>query len=460
MEERDKIYDLFRRNEHKLAEKPSRRAWDRLEDRLDRHQQQTTRQISGWYRYGGMVAAVMVLVLTASILSIYTQQSDKAQFASADMEMTAGPLLDLPEIGSKSSFLKVVHYQKEYQNHARRIVEGDGSSVLEPRKNNYTKKVAGNRGGIAMNDIKQEEVQQKTKSEYVKTVYDNEDVQTLNDNYAIMDHQDVQMNATQVVIADANLDHGSDISPEMPFEDVEMSKEKEKVDADMSIAGYTTTSSSVSAPPAPSAPTNTGNAPGFLAMEEKTSKTSSAKKKDAKETVRSSVDYELDDVAVEESASMFESEEEIQETPLAQFDWLIGEWVENTSNGQSVEKWERVDDNTFKGNGSLVANGVTIFSEKMEIRKTKSGIYMMINLNNSKKKTKYKLVSEDGRKLLFENKKVDFPNQLILYKNSNDSFTTIMQNDVEQELVPAGDYLQNRNIIVNQQVTRNMKRSK
>ena len=64
MKDNDKIYELFRRHEHKLDEKPSRRAWERLDARLDRHD--ARRVGPGWFKYGGMVAAVAIIATVVS----------------------------------------------------------------------------------------------------------------------------------------------------------------------------------------------------------------------------------------------------------------------------------------------------------------------------------------------------------------------------------------------------------
>ena len=127
MKEKEKIYELFRQNEHKLTERPSSRAWERLEGRLDSHHQRRRQRHSsmGWFRYGGMVAAVLLLVATASILMMQTKTAGAPQFATTDMETS---LQDKPVADNDSKYLRIVQYQNEYhKDFGSRIVEQEGS---------------------------------------------------------------------------------------------------------------------------------------------------------------------------------------------------------------------------------------------------------------------------------------------------------------------------------------------
>lgn len=263
-------------------------------------------------------------------------------------------------------------------------------------------------------------------------------------------------------------------------EERKKSEEEEKILAENDLdllpqfEESTSVTSSVPSAPAPTAATSGVNYPSAptIAKEEFKSKANDGgirgdvieeqyevqSESKVQETIYEDVSYEInkDDVTNLDQVS---DDKEINH--LAIFDWMIGEWKENTPNGISIEKWEKVDSKTIKGKGSLIANGVTIFSEKMEIRKTNKGIYMLIPLDNSNKKTKYKMVSNTGNMIVFENNKVEFPTQLVIHQKSNNDFTTSLQNQVEDtpESSPA-QFLQNRNQVVNQKITRNLQRVK
>jgi len=66
MDKQDKIFEAFRKNQHKLEEMPSPQNWDRLRYRLDnRKKQAPIRSIS---RLLSMVAAIVGLVLLVTVV--------------------------------------------------------------------------------------------------------------------------------------------------------------------------------------------------------------------------------------------------------------------------------------------------------------------------------------------------------------------------------------------------------
>lgn len=64
------LFDLFRKNEYGLNQKPSANAWRRLERRLDDHQAQ---QRHNFRRLFGMVAGLAFIIFIVGLLSVYTQ---------------------------------------------------------------------------------------------------------------------------------------------------------------------------------------------------------------------------------------------------------------------------------------------------------------------------------------------------------------------------------------------------
>ncbi len=483
MEEKDKIYDLFKRNEHKLEQKPSHRAWDRLESRLEKFEAEEVSSppaIQPWYRYGGMVAAVLIMVVTASTLYINTNMnsSDKAQFASADSNIALSPLQDLPNLGSKNNFLKIVQYQKEYKdNFEQKISEGEVGWELIPRKTFAVKKraIAGNKP--EKNNNKKSTASKKTfaEVEIAKEIPELEETAVLSDFGTKFNHFSPEpQNNGKKVIAETSVQTTSaktdakellkDRDDERVEEEYAEKIKEDKVMADAIVSAPTVTApirthqstSTVVPSPAPASAQdvsgNVGNG-DYKTMDDA----------EIKEEITAIADEAEGYVSYDMNTETLESvvvETEKNENALDIFEWLIGSWEENTANGISMEKWEKVDDTTIKGEGQLVANGVTIFKEKMEIRKTNKGIFLFISLEKNNKKTKYKLISQTGRELIFENNKVDFPQQLVMYKNSKNDFTTIMQNSNISNTGGASpdNYLQNRNQIMNQKVSRKMKR--
>ncbi len=77
MKQEDKLYDLFRKNQHKLEEMPSPQSWDKLKRRLD--DRRNPRPQFSIYRLFAMVAAAVGLVLlVATVFNLPTPNRQQA----------------------------------------------------------------------------------------------------------------------------------------------------------------------------------------------------------------------------------------------------------------------------------------------------------------------------------------------------------------------------------------------
>ena len=146
-----------------------------------------------------------------------------------------------------------------------------------------------------------------------------------------------------------------------------------------------------------------------------------------------------------------------QQQDIRLFEWIIGEWKDET--GSSTEKWFKTDQFTISGSGLFTINGETIFTEGMKIKKIDDYIYFITATDESGTKNFYRLISYDAQEAVFENPNLEFPNQVILQRLSDDDFLTIMQNQKPAEIsTPKQNYFQNRNQISKERAYRNMKR--
>ena len=121
MKEQKDIFDLIRENEYKLEEQPSKRAWQRLERRLEvQHKPQGLTL----YRQLGMVAAMLVFVLVCSVLLFIPKQTEPLQLALNEVE--AVPLADLVYKDVDQEALKVVEFTRHLPYRSSRpIAEGN-----------------------------------------------------------------------------------------------------------------------------------------------------------------------------------------------------------------------------------------------------------------------------------------------------------------------------------------------
>jgi len=74
MKQKDKIHDLFQRNQHKLEERPSLQAWNKLERRLDQKSRQKTKPKFSIYRVMMMAAAAVALIFFVTTIADVAQE--------------------------------------------------------------------------------------------------------------------------------------------------------------------------------------------------------------------------------------------------------------------------------------------------------------------------------------------------------------------------------------------------
>ncbi|MBS1764079.1 MAG: hypothetical protein JSS90_03815 [Bacteroidetes bacterium] len=105
---------------------------------------------------------------------------------------------------------------------------------------------------------------------------------------------------------------------------------------------------------------------------------------------------------------------------LSGFDWLEGEWV-NDSEFPLItrEIWHQTADG-MAGVSFTLENGDTIFFESMEIKKSGNTTVYIPTIGKSEKNIAFTLISKDDSEFVFENKENDFP-QRIHYRPAGDS---------------------------------------
>jgi len=144
---------------------------------------------------------------------------------------------------------------------------------------------------------------------------------------------------------------------------------------------------------------------------------------------------------------------------LSKFQWLIGQWKGNSPTGNSFEDWRMVNDFTIQGEGFIVVNGDTIFTEGMRIQRLGNDLYYIVALDDSRKPVKFKLKTYVEQQAIFENEDIAFPNQVIIRKNASNSYTTILQNKEPAQIKTEQlNYINQRNAIRNEQAIRNLER--
>ena len=428
MSDNDKIYELFRRHEHKLDEKPSRRAWERLDARLDRHD--ARRVTPGWFKYGGMVAAVLILVVTATMLTLNTQMENE-QFASLEKsDAMESPLLDFETAGNNDDYLRIVAYQKEYKNRGSRITEQEMAGNLKPR-GSKTKKASSPTMSV---DVDQAIAANDIIEEAPEMLYEDAE-----DEMIVQDIAPVEKPTAMEEKAEEAIKEESKVA--------EVEKKKLTTEANAPVKA-TATAPGMPEPIAPSVAA--GNAGYEVEMKEEVR---SAKSNIG--IVEESVSYDVN--AEDDSYAGMDAKEDLS---LTSFEWVLGSWKGNINGSESTEKWTKIDASTYKGKGTLKVGGTTLFSEKLEIKKTSVGTYLTVSLDKKNKRVAYRMTSNEGGTIVFENRSVSYPQKIVMKKNANNSFSMTMQNGSTESLDSNQiQYLENRNSIVGEKLIRSLKKA-
>ncbi len=450
MEEKDKIYDMFRRNEHKLTQRPSRRAWERLENRLDMHE--TPVRSYNWARYGGMVAAVMVLVLTASLLIINNNTTDKAQFAMNGDAV----LLDLPEAENASKYYKIVEYQVNYKtDFAANFSEGESGRSLAKR------------GGESISELKESVDGDMESSSFTYTWVDIKDSRTSFEFDALSDVRMDGVTVGNTTNANITMDNAAGDVGFLPVEDYisDMEEMVKKPEGEGPIAE----AELKSAPQAPVIKPEIVAPVKSTSMEkeslEEVEMPAPAPAPGRSMAAEESKTYEFEGADDDYMDAVTESVADVyrEQVSLDEFEWLLGTWKENLGEGDvSNEKWNRMDANTIVGHGWLSQNNEKVFSEDMTISSSDGEVYLFITLEEGSKPTRYKMVKRGRKKVTFRNNEVSFPKEIVFFHTSDKEFSTIMQNSSDDNLESQEqvDYMSNRNQLLNRKMIRNLVRVK
>jgi len=418
------IFDLFRRNQHKLDERPSNDAWERLESRLDDHQKRSRPSLL--YRQMTMAAAVLLLIGLVSVLSLYM---NPARDGMANIELTPAPkiLEDLPVYtDAGGGKYRMVEYQRRINTNPRSIPEGGVHKKLVAQTN--TPIITNDHHHIAM-DTPTKDIHSSSHGATSVSAYETVASTTTSSPIEQPETESViAMNMEEMEKSEGmpEVDHAYDVSTSTYSEEEMVLKEKAEEAKKEEAHKYA----------------------------DRKAKSKKARKQER--TASSAAPKRTLDAAT--NAIEFISEE--NQPGLDQFNWLIGKWTGNANEAQSVEQWRQTDEFTIEGKGYLIVNGKTTFTEEMSIQKIGQDLYYMLILDNTGQQVRYKLKTYQNQQAVFENNEVAFPKQVILNKTDNNEFSTILQNAKPVDINRSQQsYFSNRNFIRPEQVERNLRRS-
>jgi len=111
--------------------------------------------------------------------------------------------------------------------------------------------------------------------------------------------------------------------------------------------------------------------------------------------------------------------ESIKPKKIAQANWLVGTWFSESGGRSNYETWKKYNDSTYVGRSFSIQHGDTVSSESIMLVQQGEEINYVptVQGQNNNSPVKFKLVSSDSNKLIFENPAHDFP-QVITYWNA------------------------------------------
>lgn len=414
------IFDRFRENQHKLNESPSHLAWERLESRLDQHKDRNQKSI---YRILSMAAAVLVLVVFVSVISLMLNpKTDQMALLNASPDGFATEELKVVSVSNEINN-QILAYQRRYNNlFSSPIQEGKANKKLIAKTD--IQHPAGNQNNLA--EIAQKEQPQSFSFARTMTETKSEKMEHFSTGMADAARESYAEAADDKAAFDSTIATAlppSDINDDEVYSlDYKIMPEAEKA------AGEVDSQSS-----------------GRAKL--KAEKPAAAKKDQTSAT---------EPLMQPSSAAGYGNS---MDSGIRQFQWLTGKWEGNVNNQVSIEQWKQVNSKTIEGSGFLMLNNQSTFHENMKIQEIDGLIYFIADLNGTGNQIHYKLVSNDGFKAVFENQTIDFPNQVVLQRTNSTNFSTIYQNTQPGAINETQqNYYLNRNFIQKEQVVRNLRR--
>lgn len=126
---------------------------------------------------------------------------------------------------------------------------------------------------------------------------------------------------------------------------------------------------------------------------------------------------------------LFEISCSTQKAPLEAFKKLSGTWVEANGDSKFIETWTWKNDTLLIGSSLMTVGKDTAFSEKIQLVAQNDSIYYIpaVSNQNNGETIRFGLISSKENEWVFENKKHDFPTQIIYTFKEKDSLIVVVK---------------------------------
>lgn len=137
-------------------------------------------------------------------------------------------------------------------------------------------------------------------------------------------------------------------------------------------------------------------------------------------------------VACKETKDATPDVTEAQQTELANFDWLLGNWQRtNDDQGkQTFEQWSKVNDRQYAGLGFTMQANDTVFIERIQLVHKNDVWTFEVTGRDQKAPTVFELTSFDDNSFSCKNDENEFPNVIEYTGNNNELNAVISGSDM------------------------------
>lgn len=109
-------------------------------------------------------------------------------------------------------------------------------------------------------------------------------------------------------------------------------------------------------------------------------------------------------------------------------EWLIGNWGNESAEGNLVENWVKVNDSVFHGESYFIVANDTVFAETIVLDDVLGKMVYTVTVpnQNDEKPVRFDMTSITDKEMVFENPSHDFPDKIVYTHPTPDSLVAVI----------------------------------
>jgi len=112
-------------------------------------------------------------------------------------------------------------------------------------------------------------------------------------------------------------------------------------------------------------------------------------------------------------------EKNAEEAEVNDLKWMNGNWVTKKNNQKISERWQQVSSQSLNGTQYTIEDKDTVAIQAMEVSKKAGRVYYTLTKGPNAKPIEYKLTKMEDDKAVFKNPELDFPSEIVYYKDQD-----------------------------------------